>query len=44
MGILAGLASALIDHTALIRGHTEPGEKCEIAGVGPVPVATVKAM
>jgi hypothetical protein len=33
-----------IDHTALTRGHTEPGEICEIAGVGPVPVATVKAM
>jgi hypothetical protein len=36
--------NAIIDHTALVRGHTEPGEKCEIAGVGPVPVATVKAM
>jgi hypothetical protein len=33
-----------IDHTALTRGHVEPGEICEIAGVGPVPVATVKAM
>jgi hypothetical protein len=33
-----------IDHTALTRGHTQAGEICEIAGVGPVPVATVKAM
>jgi hypothetical protein len=33
-----------IDHSALVRGHTIPGETCEIAGVGPVPVATVKAM
>ena len=27
-----------IDHDALVRGHTEPGELCELAGVGPVPV------
>ncbi|WP_421121540.1 HNH endonuclease signature motif containing protein [Aquihabitans daechungensis] len=31
-----------IDHTALLRGHTRPGETCEIAGVGPVPVAAVR--
>jgi hypothetical protein len=30
-----------IDHTALARGHTEPGETCEIAGVGPVAVNVV---
>jgi hypothetical protein len=29
------------DLTALDRGHTEPGELCEIAGHGPVPVADV---
>ncbi len=28
-----------VDHAAFRRGHTEPGEVCEIAGVGPVPVA-----
>ena len=28
-----------IDIDALKRGHTEPGEVCEIAGVGPIPVA-----
>jgi hypothetical protein len=28
-----------IDHAALLRGHTEPGELCEIVGVGPIPVA-----
>ena len=29
-----------VDLNALKRGHTENGEICEIAGVGPVPVAT----
>ncbi len=29
-----------IDIDALKRGHTEEGEICEIAGVGPIPVAT----
>jgi hypothetical protein len=32
------------DLTALDRGHTEPGELCEIAGHGPVPVADVWKM
>ena len=31
-----------IDHTALVRGHTTPGEVCEIPGVGPIPVATAR--
>jgi len=29
-----------IDIDALKRGHTEHGEICEIAGIGPIPVAT----
>ena len=37
-------ARVLVDHAALIRGWAEPGETCEIAGVGPVPVATATAM
>jgi hypothetical protein len=28
-----------VDKTAFDRGHTEPGEICEIPGVGPVPVS-----
>jgi hypothetical protein len=32
------------DLAALDRGHTEPGEVCEIAGHGPVPVADVWKM
>jgi hypothetical protein len=31
-----------VDHTALIRGEVEPGEVCEIAGIGPVDLATVR--
>jgi hypothetical protein len=27
-----------IDHDAFVRGHTQPGELCELAGVGPIPV------
>jgi hypothetical protein len=31
-----------IDHGALLRGRAEPGEVCEISGVGPVAVSTVR--
>jgi hypothetical protein len=27
-----------VDHAALARGRTEPGELCELAGFGPIPV------
>jgi Domain of unknown function (DUF222)/HNH endonuclease len=33
-----------VDHKALVRGHTANGEVCEIAGVGPVPIATAEAL
>ncbi|MDQ6949270.1 MAG: HNH endonuclease [Actinomycetota bacterium] len=32
-----------VDHGALVRGHTEAGEVCEVPGVGPIPVATARA-
>ncbi len=35
---------ALIDYEALKRGAAEPGETCEIAGVGPVAVSTVRSL
>lgn len=38
------LVHVRVDHAALVRGHTEAGETCEIAGVGPIPVTTAKAM
>lgn len=33
-----------VDAAAMGRGHVEDGEVCEIAGVGPVPVATARAL
>jgi hypothetical protein len=33
-----------VDHQALVRGHTEEGERCEIPGVGPVPVSVARRM
>ncbi len=33
-----------VDSSALARGHTEPGERCEIERVGPVPVTTARAL
>ena len=33
-----------VDHAAFVRGHTEAGETCEVPGVGPVPVATARAL
>jgi hypothetical protein len=34
----------VIDHAALVRGNTLPGERCEILGVGPVNVEWVRSM
>jgi hypothetical protein len=33
-----------IDHTALVRGWTEPGEVCEIVGHGPIPVSVASRL
>ena len=33
-----------VDSAALARGHTEPGERCEIHRVGPMPVTTARAL
>jgi hypothetical protein len=33
-----------VDHAALVRGHVADGEVCEIPGVGPIPVATARAL
>jgi hypothetical protein len=35
---------ALVDYEALRRGSVAGEERCELAGVGPVPVSTVRAM
>ena len=33
-----------VDHASLVRGATEPGETCEIAGIGPVPVPVARKL
>jgi hypothetical protein len=33
-----------VDHAALLRGATEPGETCEIPGIGPVSVALARSV
>jgi hypothetical protein len=33
-----------VDHSAFTRGATEPGEVCEIVGVGPVPVVVAQKL
>ena len=38
------LVRILVDHDALERGHTQNGERCEIEGIGPIPVATATAL
>jgi hypothetical protein len=35
---------AVVDSAALARGHVKTGERCEIASVGPVPVAKARAL
>ena len=32
------------DHAAIQRGYVEPGERCEIAGIGPIPVTMARAL
>jgi len=33
-----------VDSAALARGHTEPGERCDVTGIGPAPVTTARAL
>jgi hypothetical protein len=37
-------AKLIADTAPVVRGHTEPGERCEIEGIGPVPVATARML
>ncbi|MGH9011374.1 MAG: DUF222 domain-containing protein [Acidimicrobiia bacterium] len=34
----------VVDYEALMRGHTVAGERCEIPGIGPIPVSVARAM
>jgi hypothetical protein len=33
-----------VDHEALVRGHVDPGEICEIPGTGPIPVEVARRL
>jgi hypothetical protein len=38
------MVHVLVDHAALVRGQVAEGERCEIPGVGSIPVATARAL
>lgn len=38
------MVHVLVDHAALQRGTVQRGERCEIPGVGPIPVATARSL
>ncbi|MEA2828595.1 MAG: hypothetical protein QOG43_3034 [Actinomycetota bacterium] len=40
----SALIHVRVDHAALVRGHTERGEVCEVPGAGPVTVAWVQSL
>ncbi len=40
----ATMVHVRVDHAALVRGRVEPGEICEIPGVGPIPVAVARSL
>ena len=38
------MVHVVVDYDALMRGHTMAGEKCEIPGIGPIPVTLARQM
>ena len=40
----ASMIHVVVDHDALMRGHTVGGERCEIPGIGPIPVTLARQM
>jgi hypothetical protein len=38
------MVHVLVDYEALMRGHTVTGERCEIPGIGPIPVTLARQM
>jgi hypothetical protein len=38
------MVHVVVDYDALMRGHTVPGERCEIPGIGPIPVTLARQM
>ena len=44
VGTPAATVHVRVDHAALVRGHVEHGELCEIPGIGPVPVEVARRL
>src|SRR5438132_5238403 len=40
----ANMVHVVVDYDALMRGHTVPGEPCEIPGIGPIPVSVARRL
>jgi len=40
----AAMVHVRVDHEALVRGHLESGEVCEIPGIGPIPVEVARRL
>jgi hypothetical protein len=40
----ASVVHVVVDYEALMRGHTVAGERCEIPGIGPIPVTLARQM
>jgi Domain of unknown function (DUF222) len=40
----ATMVHVRVDHEALVRGYVEPGEICEIPGIGPIPVDVARRL
>jgi 5-methylcytosine-specific restriction endonuclease McrA len=40
----AAVVHVRVDHAALMRGHVEAGELCEIPGIGPIPVEVARRL
>ena len=38
------MVHVVVDYDALMRGHTVTGERCEIPGIGPIPVTLARQM
>jgi hypothetical protein len=43
-GAPTAMVHVRVDHGALVRGHVEPGEICEIPGIGPIPVDVARRL
>lgn len=43
-GRIKATVNVVVDHAVLVRGSVEPGERCEVVGLGPLPVSTVNQM